>query len=590
MGFPAISAGNASRLKTAFNLSGSRLLAAVVSADQQSILAAFSDGLARFDRQGQRLGYWPELRLFEMPCEKCLASNRDASRIAMLARAEQAWQVRVIEFPNGQPLVIKAFPLESPFRYAPNPAQLALSPDGSLLAYGPGNAAVIVVNLESGEQVFKSGSAMTDPQFSPDGSRFAARRASELLVWETGNWRQGFRNLLLPREDTPLTFSPDGQYLALALSSKIRIHDTARLRLAREFNVRPTYVNDRSWLLAFEDATTLRGYGLQWDNRAQTGRVTRAAWDILSGEEKFFEESETQSADAFAGFWGLEFKTSSLPGNLEPGEYRAIRFVGNEVLLVNGLHSACWLRLATGETKCQGKPEELIHASDVAALREVREKSNTLLNDPGGQTLFRLDAYPIYWVNRAADFLLLDVNGLTTDLYVLDSKLPVQSVPGAFRSVAENNNLLVFLTRERTELMYMTMVEKASLRALFQKRETRLFAPLALSADGTTYFLREDRDRGQAILKSIPAGGDAVVDLTRIDLSSEPVSMAVSSENTLAIGMQDGSLVIISLNALNQQTLQVLQSPVSGLVFSPDGRYLALAGREGVQVLTVMAR
>jgi WD40 repeat protein len=587
MGFPVIGAGNIQDLKPAFSLSSVRRQAFVVSPDQQFILIASEQGIQVFNRQGGQVAHLPDLRLFDIPCQSCLSVNADASMLALLARAELGWQVQVYNIVNDAPSLYKTFDIEQDFRYAANPAHVALSPDGSLLAYGPGDRPFVVVDLFTGEQLFRSSTAIDSLAFSPAGTLLTARRGRELLVWKTDNLGAGFQNLLLPSENSPIAISTDDAKLALGLSSRLRIYSTERLRIEREFSIRPTYVTDREWQLAFNDETTLRAYGLRWDERTQGGIVTRVEWDTSNPEPQTLEDAETTSQDAQAAFWGILFNDQPLPSGLEPGDYRSIRFVGSETLLVNGISAACWLRLPTGESTCQRRDGEPLHASDAQALQERRETYNTLLVDPNENVLFSLDPNPIYWVNRTADIVLVDIKGTTTDLYGRDRTLPAQSVPGMFRSAAENARSLVFLTRQRTELMFMTLVEKDSLRAIFQKRETRLFKPLAMALDGGIYFLREDRDRNQAILKYIPPGTDNVIDLMRIDLQAEPQAMSVSPQNTLAIGMQDGSVAVVSLDALAYDYFQALQTPVGALAFSPDGRYLAVGGRQGIQVFTV---
>jgi WD40 repeat protein len=148
--------------------------------------------------------------------------------------------------------------------------------------------------------------------------------------------------------------------------------------------------------------------------------------------------------------------------------------------------------------------------------------------------------------------------------------------------------LLVFLTRQNSELLYLTLVEKSNQKTVFQKKDRRLFDLLTMAVDGSIYFLREDLDNNQAILKMIPPGTDEVNDLLSIDLLAEPISMAISPHNILAVGMQDGSVTIVSLDSLTQQTFQALQGPVDKIAISPDSRYLAVAGKNGITVFAVI--
>jgi WD40 repeat protein len=589
-GFPGISSGNTTLLKNVFEHIITLRQAAVISSNQEKVLIATSKGLYLFDVQDNQLAHWPEIKMANVVCSACLTVNEDASRFAIALRKDGTWQIQVHSISDEKLELVKTFVGPETFGLESEPVQVAISPDGEVLVYSFGGDSFVLYNLSEEIELFEYRGQVQSLQFSRGGQYIHARRQTEVLIWDVYDIEGGFRNFLLPNENAAIDFSLGGEYVAVAFSSKIRLYQITPLRLVREIDVPPTSVTNRTWQIAFLDDETLRGYALQWDSRTQTGQATIGEWDVSSGEALTIEERETDTQNTFDEFTGVKFVQDPLVGGLDPNGYRALRFISADVLLVNSQYAACSFKLTTGETNCQAQDDSLLHATDGPVFREIREEKNTLLVNALGETIFSLDPYPIRWVNRTADFLLLDINSRTTDLYVKDRSLPVQSVPGSLRSVAENTNLLVFLTKQNNELMYMTMVEKATQKALFQKRETRLYDMLSIALDGTTYFLREDRDSNQAILKAIPPGTDEVLDLLRIDLAAEPISMAISPKNTLAIGMQDGSVTIISLDGLTQEIFQALQNPVSLLAFSPDGRYLAAAGQDGVTVFAALPR
>ncbi|MFO7586221.1 MAG: WD40 repeat domain-containing protein, partial [Anaerolineales bacterium] len=250
--------------------------------------------------------------------------------------------------------------------------------------------------------------------------------------------------------------------------------------------------------------------------------------------------------------------------------------------------SVCLFRLATSEASCQASEDAPIHAADGPVFREIRETYNTLLVNSMDETVFEVGPHPIEWVSRTGDFILLDIRRSTTDMYVKNRTLPVQSVPGVLQSVSENTRHIVFLTRQASGQMYVTMVEKPSGRAVFQKRETRLYGHLDMTLDGVIYTLREEYDGNYATLRSIPAGGNEFQNLLQIDLLTPVTSLAVSPHNVLAIGMQDGAVIIVSLDSLTYETFQALQTGVTHLAFSPDSRYLAVAGRDGITIFAVL--
>ena len=589
-GFPGISSGNTTLLKNVFEHTTTLRQANVISSNQETVLIATSKGLYLFDTQENLLAHWPEIKMANIACSACLTINEDASRFAIALRKDGAWQIQVHNIRDEKLELIKTFVGPETFGLESDPVQVAISPDGETLVYSFGGNSFVLYNLSREIELFEYRGRVQSLRFSRGGQYIYARRQTEVLIWDVYNIEGEFRNFLAPNENAAIDFSPGGEYVAVAFSSKIRLYRITPLALVREIDVPPTSVTNRTWQIAFLDDETLRGYALQWDSRTQTGQATIGEWDVSTGEALTIEEQETDSQNTFDEFVGIEFVQEQLVGGLDPTGYRALRFISADVLLVNSQYAACSFKLTTGETNCQAQDDSLLHAADGPVFREIREDKSTLLVNALGETVFSLDPYPIRWINRTADFLLLDNNSRTTDLYVKDRSLPVQSVPGSLRSVAENANLLVFLTKQNSELMYMTMVEKATRKALFQKRETRLYDMLGIALDGTTYFLREDRDNNQAIIKAIPPGTDEVLDLLRIDLVAEPISMAISPQNTLAIGMQDGSISIISLDGLTQEIFQALQSPVNLLAFSPDGRYLAAAGQNGITVFAALPR
>lgn len=587
-GFQRIGSGNVPLLGNVFNHLAVRRQVTLVSPNQQRVLIATTGGLFLLDREGNILSHWPELRLFDNPCQYCISVNADASRFAMFVRTNGVWEVRVYDVVDGQPNLIKSIPAPGPFGDSSDPVQVALSTGGDILAYSTSRESFAVHDLILDQPLYEFKGSIQKLKFSSNGSSLTALRGSELLLWDAADFQSPFQNLLLPNPDVPIAFSPGGEFFAVALSSKIRVYNVFPARLVREISVAPTYVTDREWQIVFTGDDVLTGYGLQWDDRSETGLITLAEWNVASGETLTLEEMESNSPNIFDSFWQIEFSETSLAGNIDLSPYRSLRFISTDVLVVNSQNAVCSFKLTTGEVNCQGEENELLHASDGPVFREVRESRNTFLVNPLGETVFQLDPYPIYWLNRTADFLLLDINGGTTDLYFKNVTRPVQSVPGAFLSAAENANLLVFLTKQKSELMFMTLVEKSSQDMLFQKRETRLFDLLTMAVDGSIYFLREDLDNNQAILKMIPPGTDEVSDLLSIDLLAEPISMAILPHNILAVGMQDGSVTIVSLDSLTQQTFQALQGPVDKIAISPDSRYLAVAGKNGITVFAVI--
>lgn len=585
MGFPEIGMGNASLLQAVFRSMENRLLALTLSADGQRVFIAAADGLYLFDRSGQQLAVWRDLTVFDQPCAACLSANRDGSRLALYVRNLGAWEARVYDIGGAQATLFKSFPSAAPFENLPNQKRLALSPDGAWLAYAAGNEKLRVVALADDSQLFEYRGDSQLAQFSPEASLFSIQRGRELLVWKTAVWGD-FINLLLPAEDTPYLFSPDGKFVAIALSSTIRVYSTERFLLAREILIQPSYVKDRRWRIEFEDEQTLRGYGWQ---PARGGEIplTLARWNILSGETLSAESQSAAALPALPQFYGVNF--AETPAQIGLAEtYFGLRFTGLDTLLINAPHSACWLRISTGETSCQTDAEAFIHAGDAVPYREERALNRSYLSTWDGDRLFEIDPRPLVWLAKAADFALVDVAQATTDIYRPGVSQLVQSIPGTLLGAVETARQLVLTTREKNGAMYITRLQKSDAAVTLQIKEGSLHAPLAVSLDGTVYFLKKIFGGDTSVLKILPANQDNITDLGRVTFSAEPLALAVSANGVVAAGLEDGAVVLFSPDGLQSNLFQAFNGPIRALAFSPDGRYLAAAARSGLKIFAVL--
>jgi WD40 repeat protein/DNA-binding SARP family transcriptional activator len=114
---------------------------------------------------------------------------------------------------------------------------VAFSPDGSLFARGPDDGAVVIADVESGDEVVRLNAeigSLKDVVFSPDGRTIATATDSDdgmVQVWdiETGDLLVG---LVLPGEGDhdafAVDFSPDGSLLAASIWSEVRVWGTTQ--------------------------------------------------------------------------------------------------------------------------------------------------------------------------------------------------------------------------------------------------------------------------------------------------------------------------------------------------------------------------
>jgi WD40 repeat protein len=588
MGFEQITVENMPQMGVVFNALSASPQHSAISGDRQRLFLSSSVGLFMFDRLGQVLGYWPEIFTASIPCESCISTNHDGSRVAVMARHAGSWEAQVYAIQDGQATLLLALPGEKGFQGIRNEASIAISPSDSLLAFKAGAGTLRVIDLESKLQVLGYDRPVNGISFTADGARFVIHGGQEMLFYDVGNWKTP-ANLLLPREDTPFAFSMDGSLLAIGMPTKMRVYSVDKLQLLREINVPPSNADARIWQIGFEEDDTLAGYALRWNTYRTSATVETGKWNIESGEALSFETSESASPDALAWLWGAALPLPSSLGELETGsfDYPAFRFVSDGLLLVNSPHSACWLKLLTGESNCFKDPEKLLFATDGTVLAEQLEKNNTSLVDRSGLAVILTGPYRVGAINRTGEWALMNL-GTGSDLYKKGKKLPEESVKGQPQGFAENTKLIVFTAREKENTFTITVVDKTTGETVYQKKDNFLYKPLLMTFDGTIYYLQNELGRNQTILNVIDPKTLQVSEVTRLSLPGTPQALALSSTDLFAFGQTDGSVLIMTRDGGQSGAFQAASSPISGLSFSADGRFLAVASTEGVRVYAIM--
>ena len=155
------------------------------------------------------------------------------------------------------------------------PLPLAFSADGTLLAAGAVSGNVVVWDIASGMEKFRSpaGGQIVDLVFSPDGQTLISA-GPDLLLRSMKDTGQTIKVQLPPgAKATAATMSPDGTVLVVGLSTgEIALFDTTDLRLLRIAKVHEAPVTG----LAFQRqgevfASTAGGYDLRLWKRSPEG-------------------------------------------------------------------------------------------------------------------------------------------------------------------------------------------------------------------------------------------------------------------------------------------------------------------------------
>jgi len=590
IGFKTISLENTALLKPVFSALRASARHFTISADGQKLFLSTSNGTVLFNRQGEKLANWQNIYTADISCTSCLSSNQDGSRLAVITRNAGTWEAQIYTIEGDQASLLLGLALEPIYKGRRNEASIALSPDNRFLAIQVGTSPLRVLDLETSLQVFDFNRPFNSISFTRDGARFMINTGQELIFYKVDDWNSR-ENLLLPRENTPYALSPDGQLVVIAMPSLLRVYQLDKIREYQEINIPPSNASTRQWQIAFheQDNNLVSGIALRWDANHTTATVETALWNLETRETLHFETSSSNSPDATSALWGSTLSLTAKESELETGvlPYNAFRFISDGMLLVNSPHSACWLKLFTGESNCFKDVENTLFASDSNTFKETRDETNTRLIELRSQkVVITLGPYPISAINRNGEWALIN-NGTGTDLYTQGKTFLQESVKGSLQGFAENANRIVFTALENENTFTITVVDKATGNAIIQKTDNFLYKPVVMTTDGTIYYTQNELSHNQTVFNRIDPNTLQINEVTRLSLPAEPRSLILSSAGLFAAGLKDGSVLIMNQNFGEQAIFQAATSSVENLAWSPDGRFLAVASLEGVQIFAI---
>jgi WD40 repeat protein len=588
LGFQLITLENAPSLQPVFSSLNVTRRHSTISQDGQKLFLSTSNGTYMFDRAGNMLAYWKKINTADIACTSCMSANSDGSRLALMTRNAGAWEAQVYTVTEGQATLSLSLPIDPVFKGIPNEASIAISPDNTYLALKVGDGPLRVINLQTNLQVLDFTKPFDAISFTPNGSHFVVHAGQELLIYKVDDWitRQ---NLLLPRENTPFTFSPDGQMVAIALPTLLRVYQLDPLKQTLEINVPPSNASAREWKIAFNDNTSISGIAVQWDTYKTAATIETGQWDLQTGNTLRFDSSTSSAPDTLAALWGSSPVLPVTRNVLEMGvlPYQAFRFISDNTILINTPHSACWLKLLTGETSCFQDAEHVLFASDANTFKEVvADNSSTLVELRSQAPIIAVGPYHFVAVNRTGEWALVD-NGTGTDLYTKGKTWLQESVKGNLQGFAENANLLVFTALEKENSFTITVVDKTSGNAVVQKNDNFLYKPVVMTSDGTIYYTQNELDHNQTVFNRIDPVTRQISELTRLSLPAKPTALILSNNGLFFAGLQDGAVMILNNDLSSSTIFQAATSAIDSLAISPDGRFLAVASMEGVQIFSV---
>lgn len=589
LGFQEINFDNLAQLTPVFTALESTPRHFALSGDREKLFLATSTGLFLFNRQGEVLAHWEQAFTLPIDCETCLSINRDGSRLALMTRNAGSWEAQVYDVAGDTLTSVFALPVEPLYQGLRNEANIAISPDNNFLAFQAGPGTLRVIDLVSKLQVLGYDRRVDGISFTPDGEYFIIHGGPELLFYQVPNWTRPANNLLLPREDVPFTVSPSGKFLAWALPTQVRIYSIEALQIVREINVAPITAKNRVWEIDFSDDQTLRGYAVRPGTAPANPTVETYQWEVKTGKALSAETQVDVLPDPLTWLWGTALTLPSTKGELEAGDtgFQALRFISDTMFMANSPHSACWFKVFTAETTCFKNADQRLFATDGNTYTEILSEKASLLQDRAGVTIFNIGPYRFQVVSRTGEWAVIE-SGKGVNLYVKGKSFPQEAVKGSFQGFAENADWIALSTLEKENSFTLTMIDKKTGDALFQKPDNFLYPPLLMTADGTVYYLQRDLDQNQTILNYLDPETHKINEYTRFFLPAEPRVLTLSNNGLFAIGQADGAVLVMLKDGGQQASFQAATSAIQGLSFSPNGHFLLVASAEGLRVFAIL--
>jgi len=590
LGFQPIVVEQTAHLKPVFSLQttpGRRHSA--ISADGQKLFMSTTNGTFLFNRQGEILAHWPDIFTADIVCSSCISANQDGSRLAVITRSAGFWEAQIYDIQGESATLKLTLPVEPAFQDIPNEAGIAISPDGSFLALRAGKGALRVLDLKTNLQVLNFVRPVNSIGFTPDGNNFVIHSGSQLLFYSVKTWNSS-TNLLLPNENTPYAFSPDGRLVAIAMPILLRVYSIEGIKVFSEINIPPSNATNRIWQINFADNNTLAGYAVRWDTYHTSAIVDSGQWDIKAKKVLNFNTANSSTPDGLASLWGSSLSLPVITNILGADKltYNGFHFISDGILLINGLHTTCWVKLFTADNTCFSDPDHVLFSSNANTFKEISTNTSTRLTDfQSDQTAIQVGPYRVMAVNRSGDFALFNT-GQGTDLYRKAIKLPQESVKGLLQGFAENKNLFVLLTAETTTNFRITVIDKTTGNATFQLKQKFLYSPVLMTSDGMIYYTQYNLTDNQTALFSLDPKTHDTSQIASLVIPAEPSALALSSTGLFAVGQKDGAVLIMTRDGGQSASFQAGTSAVQALDFSPDGRFLAVASSEGVRVFGVL--